>query len=164
MKKTNYILASIILIISGYFIFTASKYPKASAYGTGVPGPGLWPIFVASLMALCALLLIVKTAINKKSEDAKDGSDKKDEDAVVLFAKENIRVYITMAILAIYCILLKPVGFIISTVVMMSVFVQWFYRKKIYITIIISVVVTLVVYSLFKFVLNVPIGFGLFYF
>ena len=73
------------------------------------------------------------------------------------------RVYLTMAILAIYLLILEPVGFIISTTVMQFIFIQWFAKKKPVITLVIAVVITMVVYLVFKFTLNVPIdSFGIF--
>ena len=52
--------------------------------------------------------------------------------------------------------------FIISTAVMQFVFIQWFAKKKPYITALISIVITMLVYCAFRFLLNVPINFGMF--
>ena len=163
MKKGNFFLGGIIIAISAYVIVVASGYPKAASYGTGVPGPGLWPIVVAAIMGFCGLLLILKTALKEKTDSRKSETEKSSEEKVNLWSPETRRVYITMGILLVYCIILRPLGFIIPTIFMMGVFVQWFYRKQIWRTVIISVVSTMVVYFIFKLVLNVPMDFGLFY-
>ena len=163
MKKGNFIFGGITVAISAYFIIVASGYPKAATYGTGVPGPGLWPIFIAALMGFCGLMLVVKSACNLKKAPEKTGSENSSEDKIILWSSANCRVYITMAILMLYCIILKPLGFIIPTILMLCVFIQWFYRKQIWLTVLVSVIITFVVYFIFKLILNVPMNFGLFY-
>ena len=120
MKKGNIIVSVLCAILGITVIAIASGYPTTADYGTGVPGPGLWPICISVVMLLCA------------------------------------------AILVIYTILLHPVGFILTTTAMLFTFIQWFGKKKIYITFAISAAATLVVYFAFKYLLNVPMAFGLF--
>lgn len=68
-----------------------------------------------------------------------------------------------MAILVVYLLMLEPVGFIISTTLLEFVFIQWFAKKKPVITLLIALAITMVVYFVFKFALNVPIdSFGIF--
>ena len=70
------------------------------------------------------------------------------------------RVYLYMAILIVYVFLLPTTGFIPVTIVMMFVFVQWFAKYKWYTTLGISVLVTILIYAVFRFLLDVPIDFG----
>ena len=46
----------------------------------------------------------------------------------------------------------------IATTIMEAIFIQWFAKKKPWITAIISLVVTLVIYVVFQYLLNVPVG------
>lgn len=154
MKKGNLITALITFLLGGYVIVAASGFPKAEAYGTGVPGPGLWPILISGVMIASAVVMVIKTLYIKKEDDT----------PIVLWNEHTRRVYICIAIILAYIVVLPKAGFIISTVVMLSIFIQWFSKYKIYITLIVSVVSTLVVYSCFRFLLNVPIHFGLFSF
>lgn len=154
MKKANYIFCGIIFAIAIFFIAIALNYPKASAYGTGVPGPGLWPICVSIVMLFCVLLLFIKQIKAKKDKDVED-------EKIELWNKNTKRVYICMVILALYVAVLKYLGFIVATIPMLFIFIYWFAKKKWYITLLISVIVTLVVYYVFRYVLNVSIGFGL---
>ena len=73
------------------------------------------------------------------------------------------RAYLSMAILIVYVAVLPTVGFIISSVAMLVVFIQWFSKMKIWKTILISIAATLAIYFVFKSLLNVPVDFGMFY-
>ena len=43
MRKGNIIAGIVCAAVALYVIVTCLGYPRAAAYGTGVPGPGLWP-------------------------------------------------------------------------------------------------------------------------
>ncbi len=154
MKKGNIITAVLTIILGLYVVITCMGYPRAEAYGTGVPGPGLWPGLIAAMMVLAAICLLVKSLRMKPEEDT----------PLEMLTDGTKRVYVTMAILVVYVALLGVVGFIPCTIVMLYVFINWFAKKKPVITLLISVISTLVVYCVFKYVLNVPVDFGLIYF
>ena len=151
MKKGNIVLSVICAILGITVIAIASGYPTAADYGTGVPGPGLWPIVISVAILICSALLMLRS-LKMKSEDDTD---------IALWTPGTKRVYITMIILVIYTILLEPLGFLLSTTAMLFVFIQWFAKKKWYITLIISAAITVVVYLAFNYLLNVPMDFGL---
>ncbi len=48
MRKGNIIAGLICAALAVYVIVTCLGYPRAEAYGTGVPGPGLWPGIIAA--------------------------------------------------------------------------------------------------------------------
>lgn len=152
MKKGNIISSVIVMAIGIYVLVVCAGYPTAEAYGTGVPGPGLWPMAVAGLMVIAAAALLVK-ALRTKPED---------DTPVVMWTEGTKRVYITMAALVVYVAVLGFLGFLISTAVMLFGFIQWFARKNPLITLLISLVCTGAIYGVFKFLLNVPVDFGLF--
>ena len=151
MKKGNIVLSVICAVLGITVIAIASGYPTAADYGTGVPGPGLWPIVISVAILICAALLMLRS-LKMKSED---------DTEIALWTPGTKRVYITMIILVIYAILLEPLGFLLATTAMQFVFIQWFAKKKWYITLIISAVVSVVVYLAFNYLLNVPLDFGL---
>lgn len=151
MKKGN-IIASVLCIALGlYVVITCLGYPTAEAYGTGAPGPGLWPGIIGAGLIAAALWVLISTLRAPKDSLP----------AIDVWSSGPKRVYITMAILIVYVFLLPTTGFIPVTIVMMFVFVLWFAKYKWYTSLCISVLVTFVVYSIFKFVLNVPIDFGM---
>lgn len=187
MKKANLIFSALMIIISIVIICVSATYPKASAYGTGAPGPGLWPIVISIIVIAMAVVLAIKTLCGAKDEEC-------DVDLVLIDA-DHIRVYISMAVLLVYFCLLKPLGFIIPTALMVTFFIWWFSKKSdssfvakkaksafgrkiyeifniqdgmrqsrpIWLCFIIAVIVTLAVYFIFKLGLSVPMNFGLFY-
>ena len=148
MKKMNLIFAAICAVIGVGLIVLAAGYPTAADYGTGVPGPGLWPIVISALMLAMAALLVMKTLKMSPEQDTK----------VSMWNDGTKRVYITMGILFVYTLVLEFLGFIIATTVMEAVFIQWFAKKKPVVTVIIALVVTLAIYCVFQYVLNVPVG------
>ena len=148
MKKINLIFSGICAVIGILLIVLAAGYPTAADYGTGVPGPGLWPIVISAFMLTLAALLVMKS-IKMPAEKNVD---------VPMWNEGTKRVYITMGILFAYTLVLQFLGFIIATTIMEAIFIQWFAKKKPWITAIISLVVTLVIYVVFQYVLNVPVG------
>lgn len=148
MKKMNLIFAGICAVLGVLLIVLAAGYPTAADYGTGVPGPGLWPIVISSVMLAMAALLVMKS-VKMPAEKNVD---------IPLWNEGTKRVYITMGILFAYTLVLEFLGFIIATTVMEAIFIQWFAKKKPWITVIIALVVTLVIYCVFQYVLNVPVG------
>ena len=148
MKKINLIFAGICAAIGIFLIVLAAGYPTAADYGTGVPGPGLWPIVISAFMLALAALLVMKT-IKMPAEKNVD---------VPMWNEGTKRVYITMGILFAYTLVLEFLGFIIATTIMEAVFIQWFAKKKPWVTAVIALVVTLVIYVVFQYLLNVPVG------
>ena len=148
MKKMNMIFAAICAVIGVALIVLAAGYPTAADYGTGVPGPGLWPIVISALMLAMAALLVMKTLKMAPEKDTK----------VSMWNEGTKRVYITMGILFVYTLVLEFLGFIIATTIMEAIFIQWFAKKKPVVTVIIALVVTLAIYTVFQYVLNVPVG------
>ena len=153
MKKGNLVLAAICAVLGIGIIVVAQGYPTAADYGTGVPGPGLWPTAISVVLLACTAMLLYRTWKMKPEKNI----------PVQLWTTGTRRVYITMGILVLYVLLLEPVGFLIATTVMEFIFIQWFAKKNPAITFVISAAITLVVYFAFKSLLNVPIdSFGIF--
>ena len=148
MKKLNIIFAAICAVLGIGMIVIAAGYPTAADYGTGVPGPGLWPIVICAVMLACAALLVMKSLKIKPEQDTE----------AALWNEGTKRVYITMGILFGYLLVLEFLGFIIATTIMEAIFIQWFAKKKPWITVLLSLVITLVIYAVFQYVLNVPVG------
>ena len=71
-------------------------------------------------------------------------------------------VYISMAILLVLMLVLSTLGFIIPSVIMLFAFCQWFHKGAFWKNALISVIVVLAIYFIFKNFLNVPIDFGMF--
>ena len=92
MRKGNIIAGIVCAAVALYVIVTCLSYPRAEAYGTGVPGPGLWPGIIAALLLICSVGLIAGTLMMKK-EDLQE---------LPMWTPGTMRVYISMAILLVY--------------------------------------------------------------
>ena len=153
MKKGNLVLAAICAVLGIGVIAMASGYPKAADYGTGVPGPGLWPIVISIVLLACTAILLYRTLKMPPEKNSK----------IELWTTGTRRVYLTMGILMVYLLLLPFLGFIIATFVLELIFIQWFAKKNPVITVVIAAAITMVVYCAFRFLLNVPVHtFGIF--
>ncbi|MDD4843250.1 MAG: tripartite tricarboxylate transporter TctB family protein [Anaerotignum sp.] len=154
MKKGNIVFSLICAVLGLYIIIVTMGYPKAAAYGTGVPGPGMWPGIIAACLVVVSIVLLIKS-IRMPKEVAEKVSEK---------INGNKRVMISVIGLVAYVASLYILGFIVSTVIMLFAFIQWFSKGKLWKNALISVVTTLLIYCVFRFLLNVPVNFGLFYF
>lgn len=151
MKKGNIIASLLCIALGAYVVITCLGYPKAEVYGTGAPGPGLWPGVIGAGLIAAALWVLIK-ALRTPAEE---------QGQIDIWGTGPKRVYVTMAILLVYAYLTTVVGFIPTTIVMLFIFVHWFAKYKWYATLAISVATTVLVYVIFKFALNVPIDFGM---
>lgn len=145
MKKANFILAAVSIIIAVYIISVAMTFPAGTG---GTPGPGVFPIIVATLLLASAVGVIV-TSI-------------KMEDIPIIWVNENIKpVYISMIALIVYTLALAQIGFVVTSVIFMTGMVQWFKQGNIIHNVIISIVFVGIVYGVFSGLLNVPMDFGI---
>lgn len=150
MKKANIISSILCLILSAFAIIIAKGFPASQQ--EGVPGPAVWPTIISILLAICAIWLLVESFISKKPEF---------EEKVSMLDDGSKRVYISMAILIVYFLVTPKLGFLLSTSVMMLIFVKWFSKKNIFVSLAISVGTTVIIYFIFRHFLNVPLDFGL---
>ena len=150
MKKTNIAFSIISVAFAAAILIITSSWPQSR---NGVPGPAVFPRIIACIIICCALVVLIRTLISKE-----------DDTTVEYATKDSLRVYITMAALVVYFLLLKPLGFLIDTCVMLTCFFAWFSKKKLYICVVISLISSLAVFLLFSKGLNVSMRFGLLYF
>lgn len=145
MKKANFILSGICIIIAIYTIVTAMQFPAGT---DGVPGPGVFPIIVATLMIASSVSIIISSI---RMEDEK-----------IIWISENLKpVYISMAAVVVYTIALAQIGFVVTSVIFVSGMVQWLKKGNPIKNVLISVVFVGIVYGVFSGLLNVPMNFGI---
>ena len=115
-------------------------------------GSGTLAGIIAALLLICSVGLIVVTLMMKKDQFPE----------LPMWTPGTKRVYISMAILLVYMLVLSTLGFIIPSVIMLFAFCQWFHKGAFWKNALISVIVVLAIYFIFKNFLNVPIDFGMF--
>lgn len=148
MKKANFIVSGVFAVFAIIIIAISLGYPPSNH---GVPGPGMFPIIIACLILLSALILVIQTLRMPKERDT----------SIDLKSKNVLNVYITMAGLVVYVVLLPLVGFIVTTSIMLLLYIKWFSKRSWWKCILISVLFTVGIFMLFGSVLNVPMRFGL---
>lgn len=145
MKKANYILSGICIVIALYVIATALQYPKGV---DGVPGPGVFPIMIAAILIAASVSIVISSI---KMEDIK----------ISWLDNNSKRVYISMVVLITYIIILSKIGFVITSILFMSGMVQWLKKGRPFVNVAISVVFVGLVYCVFNILLKVPMDFGI---
>lgn len=148
MKKANFVVSGIFAAFALAIIIIAKGYPPSNH---GVPGPGMFPIIIAVLILVSALVLFIKTLKMPVTSDTE----------IDLKSRSILNVYISMGGLILYTALLPTIGFVTSTSVMLSLYIKWFSHRPWWKTILIAVLFTLGIYLLFGTVLNVPMRFGI---
>jgi len=146
MKKAN-IVASIIFAVFSIIVivYTANTLPVVRQ---GVPGPGVFPIIVASVMLICSLSILI-TYIKSK-----------DITPIDLFSEGPKRAYLTMGIMAVYLVLAPIIGFLTVTFAFSVGTIKWFSKRSLIYVIAVSLGITVFVYVTFSIVLNVPLPTG----
>ena len=62
MKKYNYIVSVVMLLLSGYIFYESSGYTIGSS---AQKNPAVWPCILAGALALLSVALIIETARKK---------------------------------------------------------------------------------------------------
>lgn len=148
MKKANFVVSGVFALFAILIIAISMGYPPSTHR---VPGPRVFPIIIACLIILSALVLFLQTLFMKKEQDK----------AVDLKSKNVLNVYITMAGLIVYITLVSMIGFIVTTTIMLTLYIKWFGKRPWWKCVLIALLFSLGIYLLFGTVLKVPMRFGL---
>jgi hypothetical protein len=155
MRKANLIVAFIFSLL-GAFIIARTYSFQQTLITDNFLGATFFPRFVAYTMIGLAVLLFIQTLRHPPQ---------KGETGLSELFDSRIRVPMAaLVIISIYVAVLKPLGFIISTI-LLNVAIFWLFRARtlLYLTVI-PLTITLTVYLVFYKLLVVPLPEGLFYF
>ena len=148
-KQRDY-ACSVLFLIFGIFMFIQSL--SIHSMMDKDVGSGFVPKIVAMAIIVISAIKLLLTFLSKKSEEAK----KSDED--IMGGLLNI------VLLAIYVVLFKPLGFILSTFIYLFFQITLLSTEKnrnLILFGIISVVAPVVIYALFVYVIKMPLPTGL---
>lgn len=154
MRKIN-IMTAILFIIFGIVIIMGTSNFKQTVLSDNFIGPAFFPKFMAIGMIVCAIILIINTLLDKKSQEISVGE---------IFNKKMFLPIIGMIILFIYVITLDYLGFLLATILLNLILLLLFKVRKKSILILAPVLTTLVIYQVFQKFLMVPLPPGLFSF
>lgn len=72
MKKYNYIVSVVMLLLSGYIFYESGGYTIGSS---AQKNPAVWPCILAGALALLSVALIIETALKKEPGEEKKAID-----------------------------------------------------------------------------------------
>ena len=103
MAVCNYIVSILGSLIGGGIMLSASEFPME--FTVNGPGPGFWPFSLGFLMLASAVVLFAYTLFNKEELAGQH---------VALATAANKRVYMMMALVVVFCILINLFGFYVA--------------------------------------------------
>ena len=158
-KYGDFVVGIFYAVLGAALIIGSRALPKSKVMEIG---PDFMPTLIGAIILILAGILLVETATRFRSQSAElDASGFKD-------TSDYKRVLGSLVAATVYVNILKPVGFIISTLVYLLVQIyilapdQSRTKKDIVTYVIIDVVFTLVVYMLFRYGFKIVLPAGIF--
>ena len=147
MKKTELIFYSGTIIIAlGAFLY-AGTFPSDAAYF-----PKLISAFIILFSAVLLLRAIIKhRKISKEATEEDDAKKTSQKNSSVL----PWRPALVSLLLIVYCLVFETVGFIIPTILLIGGIIFLFGSRKWVNIVLVSVITTVSLYVVFRFLLNV---------
>ncbi len=165
-KKKNpigfdHLVAIITVPIALFLIYTAATAPKSNIPQT--LGPQAMPIGVLVLIMVCAVFLFINASRDRqKSESAPDAAEAEAAPPVSTGLDKYKTVALVVLGLLVYGFMLEPVGFIISTTLLV-LYSAWLFEKGKWVrNIVASLLFSLSVYYTFVNLLDVMLPEGIF--
>lgn len=141
-------IISILFILIGIFVLIEiTTFPSIG--GGQITGPDFFPRILAFSLIGLSILLFISSMLSK------------DESTTGLFEIYAIKAYITMVSLLVYMTLLNVIGFIIATPLFLFGLIRFYGMKHYPKLVLSSVLVTGIIYSVFKLLLAVPLPTGI---
>lgn len=147
MAKSNKIAGTILLIFFGWAFKMAISFPPRAMY---------FPVFVTGTGIFLSILLIADGFLKKKKEEGEQEA---------LSSQGQKMAVIMLASMVLYVIGMQVIGFCVSTLVFLigSMFINYpgkADKKTAVKIIVVSVVITVLIYLVFKMLLYVPLPKG----
>jgi len=139
-----------LIIFSAWIFWYASIYSKTTIY---YYGPNFFPQVLSIAMCICAIFLILR-ALQGKALERLDRIN----------SKGFMRMVIAIAICIGYLFLMQVIGFAIGTCVFLFVLMLFIGQKGLTKRSASSIVVSLIVWAIFRFFLVIPLPTGMFAF
>lgn len=148
MKLADLVSGTIGILIGLYVLIKCQSYPEDFVMKIG---PAFFPEILAGGLILFSVLLVAQALLGKSNGDA---------EKIGIRQKGVQRVLIALAVMVIYCAILKPVGFIIATVPFIMIFMFLLGNRKKLQYVWVPAAITLAVYLVFEklLVLSLPAG------
>lgn len=130
-------------IIGLIYLYEALKFPLGSLRE---PGPGLIPlIFASALIGFCLLEIVMEFLPTQQGHEKKTDGETTDP----------VKPIILIAALFVFCLVFNKLGFIASSIPLTFVALRVMQYKSRWVSLLVSVIVTLIVYYVFSELLGV---------
>jgi putative tricarboxylic transport membrane protein len=149
VKLVDIISGMIGILIAAYVLITCRSYPEDFVMKIG---PAFFPEILAGGLILFSVLLAVQALLGKSIGDV---------EKISILQKGPQRVLISLAVMVVYCAVLKPVGFIIVTIPFIMIFMFLLGNRKKLQYVWVPAAITLAVYLVFEKVLALSLPAGL---
>lgn len=148
MKKANLIVGVLGICLGGYVIYTASGFPANNSAVD--PGAAYFPTLLGFFVAVLSVLLIAGTLWKKE-----DGTDEE-----LTITSDTKRAGVGMGIFILYCLLFKPLGFLLDTVWLCFAGMYLLQNRKYVKMAVISIAVPAAIYVVFVVLLGAKLPAG----
>jgi putative tricarboxylic transport membrane protein len=139
-------VGSILTLALGFLlIYQGSRLPPGDG---GTPGPGSFPVWIGVGLVALSLALLIRPSVDHRIKDLLPRKD------------EARRVAWVLSSLIFYTLLLKSLGFVISTFLLFLALLQFYRRGKWWIAVSLSLAAVLGSYWLFAKFFDIPLPEG----
>lgn len=154
MKKAKGInvdlIAGILCTLIGAATLYASRtYPKLSREDL-IVGADLFPTIASAGMLICAVVILIKAIVKPKYRPPLTKEEKRD----------YMRVLVVAVLCIIYVYLMSAVGFLVGGIIVMALVMLVYGNKNALQIVLVSVLVPLALFCIFKFALGVQLPMG----
>ena len=150
MKKADIGVGVGLVVLSAWVFWYASAYSKATIY---YYGPNFFPQILSIAMSVCAIILILKAFRGRTLPQTES-----------IHLRGFARMLIAIAICIGYLFLMQVIGFAMATGVFLFVLMMFIGQKGLTKRITSCVVVSLIVWAIFRYFLVIPLPTGIFEF
>lgn len=149
MKKANIVVGFLGVLLAGYVIYTSAGFPEnLSAVD---PGSAYFPTLIGYFLIVLCLLLIALSLMGK-------GADIKE---VLQITPGIKRAGLGVMLFATYCVLFKPLGFILTTILFSYICMLLLQNRKYIKMLIVSIATSVSIYFVFANLLGAKLPAGL---
>jgi putative tricarboxylic transport membrane protein len=155
MKWAERIAAIVLLALSAVWIQLAVDLPFPAFARVAKMGPGHYPIAVAGLMAILAVLLLWQTFRSEKHTDSAEENEEQRRDS-----RGFRHLIIGFGFFLAYVILVPLVGFVMASILFVFCFIRLIGQFNYWLSGTLALVIPALLWTVFAYLLTVPLPKG----
>ena len=155
MRWAERITAIVLLALSAFWIQLAVDLPFPAFARVAKMGPGHYPIAVAGLMAILAVLLLWQTFRPKKHADSAEDEEEQSRDS-----RGFRQLIIGFGFFLAYVILVPLIGFVMASIVFVFCFIRLIGKFNYWLSGALALGIPVLLWTVFAYLLTVPLPKG----